>query len=254
MVLDYETRSEVDVADVGGVTYAQHPSTEIMCVGYKINNEKAKIWLPWRDSPPADFVNAFNYDRDESLVAHNALFEYCITEWVLRKKYPRVFWPAFPRRFKCTAAKAAAVALPRSLEGAGLALNLPIQKDMRGHKLMLKHCKPRPKWTKTGEGEKWFEDEFEREEIYAYCKTDIKAEKLLDEKLPDLIPYERKVWLLNIEMNLRGVQVDVPTVKKIWGWVGTESERLNGELSEITNGKVERATQRDRLLKDRKSV
>lgn len=249
IVVDYETRSEVNVRDVGGIAYAQHPSTEIMCMGYKINNDKARIWLPHQDPPPKDLVNAWNYDQDANLVAHNALFEYCISHWVLRRRFPTFFAPAFPRRFKCTAAKAAACALPRSLEGAGLALDLPVKKNMRGRRLMLKHSMPRSKWVKTGQGEKWFEDEFEREEIYAYCRTDVEAEHLLDLELPDLSPYERKVWLLNIDMNIRGVQVDVPLARKIWGWVGEESLKLNTELKEITKGEVNRATERDKLLK-----
>lgn len=247
LVLDYETRSHADLRKVGGVTYAEHPSTEIICVGYKLNDQKTKLWLPWRDAAPSEFIDAMNDAGPEGRLAHNAFFEQSITKWVLPRYTDKII--SLPPRFwKCSAAKAAACALPRDLEGAGAALRLPIQKNMRGRKLMLKHSKPRPAWVRSGNGAVYFEDEYEREEIYAYCKTDVDAEKLLDNRLPDLTPDEQALWVLNQEMNFRGVRIDIPSVKIIMAWIKQETKRLNAELMAITDGEVESVNKRDPFM------
>lgn len=256
LCIDYETRSEVNVKQVGGVTYAQHPSTEIMCVGYKINQSKSRIWLPWADRIPGELLDAFNDAPEDSRLAHNALFEQCITSFVM-PKYTKKIRPLPPKMWKCSAAKAAAVAIPRDLEGACLSLDLKIKKNMNGRKLMLKHAKPRSAWlkwiasgktTNIKDDRKYFDDEDEREEIYSYCGTDVDAEDLLDRSLPDLIPFEREVWILNQEMNLRGVRIDVTSVQLIMKWIKEETKRLNFELRDITEGRVTTVGQRDKFL------
>lgn len=255
--VDYETRSELDVKKVGGITYAQHPSTEIMCVGYKINEMKSKIWLPWDDKIPSELLDAYNDMPEDSRLAHNALFEQCITAFVM-PKYTKKIIHLPPPMWKCSAAKAAAVAIPRDLEGACLSLNLKIKKNMEGRKLMLKHSKPRSAWVKwTNGGEttvlkdprKFFDDVDEREIIYNYCRTDVDAEDLLDRSLPDLIPFEREVWILNQYMNLNGVRIDVDTVKRIMKWIKIETRRLNEELAVVTDRKVRTVNQRDKFLR-----
>ena len=51
--------------------------------------------------------------------------------------------PLDPRQMRCSAAKAAALTLPRGLGDLVKALNLPFPKDEKGWKLMLKLSKPR---------------------------------------------------------------------------------------------------------------
>jgi DNA polymerase bacteriophage-type len=249
IVIDYETRSEADLNKVGGVKYAQHPSTEIICLGYKINNQPAKVWVPSREPFPKDLMACA---RDESFIwiAHSALFEQVITKYVLK-----VLPDLPPSRWKCTAAKAAVCALPRNLEGAALALNLAVKKDMVGSRLIKKYMKPRRRWIEwSGSGrsdpepEKYFNNDFELWDIYKYCKTDVEAEFLLDKALPDLIPLERDVWILNQEMNLRGVQIDLETVRLILKLIHKQNRTLVSELTRITKGAVTTANQRDRIL------
>lgn len=246
--LDYETRSEgPDVSKVGAVKYAQHPTTEILCVSYKIKDAKTKLWWPGLTPMPKALLAAFN-DPDCLLEAHNALFEICITYFVLAKDYPECPKPPI-ERWDCTAARAAACALPRSLQGVGEALKLPIQKNMRGRKLVLKYMKPRPAWVKTSKGDKFFSVPEELEELGAYCVTDTDVERLVSETIPKLIPIERKIWLLNIEMNMRGIQIDLPTVKRILRMIDLESAELQKQVSEVTNGEVKSVAEIDRVLK-----
>lgn len=259
IVLDFETRSDCDLKKSGGVKYAQDPSTEIICAAYKIGENETKLWKAIDGEPLPQELIKVAFDGRFIWVAHNALFEQSIVEFVLRRKFP-VFPSLPPERWKCTAAKAAACGLPRSLEGAGTALNLPIKKNMDGRKLMLKHSKPRPTWKKWreqnpnlsgweyGEPEKYFEDELERWAIQKYCVTDVETEYLLDKTLPDLIDIEKEIWLLNQKMNLRGVKVDVETANTVLDLIDFQSRTLVKELIEITNGEVETPNQRERLL------
>jgi DNA polymerase len=244
--LDFETRSEIDLKKTGAVTYAQHPTTEVVCLSWKEPGCHPGIWYPGTEFPRR-FI-ALLKDPTVVWVAHNALFEYVIYNYVLRARF--LWLPDLaPSRFDCTAAKAAACALPRNLEGAALALKLPVQKDMGlGSKLMKKYMKPRPAWKKSGTGDKYFSDPEELNEIYKYCRTDVTVTELLDNRLPDLIPFERKIWLMNIRMNLHGVRVDVRSAKKIQEWIGLETDRLNRELTQITYGEVTSANKREPFL------
>lgn len=244
--LDYETRSELDVRKVGAITYAQHPSTEVMCLAWAVGDTPVNLWRPGEPFPKLLLHHMW---ANTIFKAHNALFEQCITKWVLPKHCQGIMFPTMhPSRWRCSAAKAAACALPRALEDAAKVLNLVVQKDMAGHKLMLKHSKPRSAWKKSGTGSKYFEDPIERLLIERYCVTDVLVERAIDRKLPDLIPFEQRVWVLNQEMNLRGVLIDVDTVKRILDWVTEETRILNLRLKQITYGKVEKATERDKLV------
>src|SRR5690606_32554232 len=91
-----------------------------------------------------------------------------------------------PKRWLCTASLASALALPRNLEGAGKVLNLPIQKDMEGNRLMKKWMKPRKPTKKDPSTRHTNLDELEK--IVKYCITDIEAEVELFLKCPPLTP------------------------------------------------------------------
>lgn len=255
VVLDYESKSEADLRAVGAVEYAKHPSTEIMCAGYKINKEPAKIWKPGLD--PSELLNVI-YDSRFTVVVHNKMFEDCITRFVLGKYHTRAIHRT--PNWRCSAAKAAAMALPRDLERASGVMQLAVQKDMEGNRLVKKYMKPRRKWwdwkEKFDKGQaydweepkKYFDDPEELEKIYQYCLTDVETEYLLDLKLPHLSETETKIWELNQWMNLRGVKIDVETASLVLNLIDTQSKNLNAELKKITGGAVTTAAQRDRIL------
>ncbi len=160
-----------------------------------------------------------------------------------------------PSRWKCTAAKAAACSLPRNLENAALALELPVQKNMDGRRLILKYSKPKPQWTKWNIGgrigpepKKWYDNEFELWSIYDYCVTDTDVERHLDRALPDLIPSEQKHWELNQYTNLNGVHIDIEAVTRVIKMIKTLEKEMQGRLQNITGHFVESASQRDKMV------
>lgn len=246
--LDFETRSELDLRKVGAVKYACHPSTQAYVCRYKVNGRRYR-WRP--DCEPMSKLLRAILARDEdfTIVAHNAFFEYCIFKFCIRV-------PVIISQFNCTASRAAAMALPRNLEGVGAVLGLPIQKDMDGNRLMKKWMKPRRAWKSWDESgrqgrepAKWWCDDFEFMAIDEYCATDVDVCELIDSKLPELVPFERELWLINQKMNERGINIDVPTVKKVLKYHNEEVSRLQAMASALSNGAFTSVLQRDAVLK-----
>lgn len=250
-IIDYETRSELDLTKTGAIEYAKHPSTSILCMGYKIDDRPAKLWIPERALVPDALWNAFN--NVSTLVAHNAGFERAITRYTLtrydtltyqQKKIAKM--KCAPNWWVCTAAKAAAASLPRSLGDVCDALDLPIKKDMEGNRLMKKYMKPRK--PSKNNPKLWWDDKDELRRIYRYCLTDLNAEYELDKALPDLSPEEQEVWELDQKINDRGVLIDVPTVNTILKMIGEEKTHINKRVSTLTHGEIQTPNQTIKLL------
>src|SRR6185312_16634793 len=73
--LDYETRSEVDLKKCGLHVYAEHPSTEILCAAYALDDEPVRTWR--KGQPIAELAQSINLA--DTITAHNAQFERSIT-------------------------------------------------------------------------------------------------------------------------------------------------------------------------------
>lgn len=235
VVLDYETRSEVDLKTAGAYDYATHPSTEIICAAWKEEGEPTNSWCPMLDEQmPRAFISVIA-NPQVILVAHNAFFEQCITNLVLpRYLAPRPVVPI--DRWECTAARSAALALPRSLEDACIALNLNVKKDMEGRRLVLKYCKPR-KPTKNNPN-KWHDNKNEIERLVKYCETDVEATLELFQKTVDLTDLEKKIWRLDQKINREGFKVDRELVDGALELIAKEEKHLLKECSDITGGAV----------------
>ncbi len=48
---DFETRSPVDLRKVGAHVYAGHPSTQIICVAYAVDDGPVQLWRPGEPVP-----------------------------------------------------------------------------------------------------------------------------------------------------------------------------------------------------------
>lgn len=259
-ILDYETRSEANLKKTGSFEYAADKSTELICLAYKIGTRETLKTAPIRVWSPLvhDFDNlawrgfiTVMLDTTVILVAHNALFEQVITKFVVARRLlgdHRLLEAAAapPSRWICTASLAAALALPRNLEGAGKAAGLAVQKDMEGRKLLLKMCKPRKATKKSTE--KWHETPAQVQRLMDYCKVDVVVETDLLLTLPPLHPTERKVWELDQAINLRGFQVDRSLAITVLDMIDEETRLLNRETDEMTLGTLVSTTQRDGVL------
>jgi DNA polymerase bacteriophage-type len=233
---DFETFSEVDIKRRGASVYARHASTEPLCLAYKIDGGATKLWLPGEPFP--DDLRVVE-DPETELHAHNATFERLVWSLIMVARYG---WPAIrERQWHCTAARCAAMALPRDLDGAGAALGLAVRKDPEGKKLIHKLCKPR-KPTKADPSTRC-RDAALLAKLYAYCVQDVEAEFAVHHATCDLHPRERVVWLLDQRINERGIRIDRATVAAAIACEKAHVKRLTAELAELTGGKVTTAKQ-----------
>lgn len=260
LILDYETRSECDLKKCGAFEYANHPTTQIMCASWRVGTRKelreqiqkkipAKIWSP-AVSDPVLICELTNLLLTEYIiiVAHNALFEQVITRFVLSRRSIARAGKNIPHyRWICTASLAASLALPRNLDGACQALELPTQKDMTGHRLMLKLSKPR-KPSKFNPN-KWHCQKRDLLRLMEYCQRDVDAETMIFLTLPPLNEIERQVWLLDQKINFKGFKADREMVDATLKMIAEETKHLHSETKRMTLGKLISTAQRDGVLR-----
>lgn len=243
--IDFETRSTVELPATGAHVYASHPTTSVWCLAYAFGDDDVRLWR--RDDPdPEDLLE---HVRGGGLVyGHNCAFEYLIWNNVMTLEFG---WPTLPiEQLYCTMAMAYAMGLPGSLENAAAAAGINQQKDQTGKRIMLQLSRPKeiapdgtPVWyTPESESEKF-------EKLYAYCKQDVEVERALAKRLLPLSPKEREIWLLDFEINNRGIQVDLPAVRSALRLAELEADRLNKEIKRITGNVVAVTSENARLTK-----
>lgn len=234
---DVETRSIVDLKKSGAYVYADHPTTDVLCMGYAFDDGPVKLWK-LGESPPSTLGQAL--ESDAKFIAHNAQFDHIIWNRVCVPKYG---WPKLPiENTHCTMVMAYALGLPGSLERAASALGLEVEKDMKAQRVMLQLCKPRQyrnaldfTWWEAGESE-WIADKYET--LYSYCANDIEVHRALHKRLLSLSKTERKAWVLDQKINDRGVLIDIDSVEQAIKVIDEEKDRLNEEIEDLTGGAV----------------
>ncbi len=234
--LDMETYSEADLPKVGAWTYAEHSSTDVLCIAYRIGKGKIQVWL--RGQPkPADLIVAVR--QGCLLRAFNANFERAIWTRVL---YERFGWdlPVIDQ-WECTQAVAAYCAYPLSLGACAAALGTDAQKDKDGKRLIKLFCMPR-KATKKNPSRRIFpKDEPEEfRKLVEYCIQDVSTEEDVAGRLPvpTLPSFERRVWRMDSLINERGVLIDAALCRGAMKLHAQASIVLKRQIYNITDGKV----------------
>lgn len=238
--IDFETRSLLSVTDVGAWVYSRHPSTSILCAAYCVDDSEITLlergtfeYWDGMGVSSAERLYQLAADPNTIFIAHNAFFEQCIWRNIMVAKYG---FPDIPvRRWRCTAAKAASMSLPRDLAGVGKALNLETQKDEEGGKIMLKLSRPR-KITKKND-QPWYEEEdhpdlFQR--LYEYNITDVETERLVDKALPSLNEREQEIWFIDQEINFRGIRLDLAAIHQVKKFIDKTVKDLMDEFQTLT--------------------
>lgn len=211
LYLDYETRSLLDLEEVGLDRYVKDPSTCICMLGWAIDDEEVELWEPHVGPPPKKLIDAM---KNPSIikVAWNAQFEYMITrhkfiEWTDGWFIPLEEW-------RDPIVLAHNLSLPGYLGDAGAILKMDIQKDPRGDELIDMFSFPVSKGgeqTLFGIAPPLFRDWLSHpnpwQEWGIYCKQDVRSERAIWLRLL-LVPFperEWKGWLLDQKINLFGM-------------------------------------------------
>lgn len=230
LFIDFESRSPVDLKKAGLMRYARDPQTEVLMMAFAFDDGGVALWRPGEPLPERVRQHVVSGGL---VVAHNAQFELAIWNFVLVKRHG---WPLLkPEQTRCTMAACYAMSMPGALEDAGHALGLQIRKDAAGRALMLKMCKPRGEIA----GKLIYEETPEQlARLAEYCKTDVGVEREIFKRVMPLTETEQRLWVLDQYINLRGIPVDMKSLEAAIAVADVEKERLNGEMSKATDGKV----------------
>ena len=238
------TANKRSISAVGAARYAEHHSTEVLCLKYDLKDGRGRrMWTPCMPDPQ----DLFDHISAGGLIeAWNVGFERHIWEKVC---VPRLGWPPIPRRqYRCAMAKSRAYGLPGSLSAAAAVTNSIEQKDKDGTRLLNKFSTPRNPTKNDGRLRiRPQDDPADAERLYAYCEQDIVAEAVMSSGTPDLEGEELEYWLADQEINARGVQIDVASVRNCIAVIHATHNRYDHEMSALTGGVVSAASEIERL-------
>lgn len=233
---------------VGGFVYSEHPSTEILSLAYNLKDGRGpRLWLPGMPAP----LDLFNHILQGGLLeAANSGFEFAIWKNICHK---RMGWPELPlEQLRDTLAKSRAHSLPGALGKAADVLQVKDQKIGEGKRLIQKFSVPRAPTKKDARLRINPYDPDATEDaqlLYEYNLGDIKAESAVSACIPDLSPYELKMWLLDQKINFRGVAIDHEAVAACIDIVRQATQKYTAELIAITSGQVQTSGEISKLGK-----
>ena len=238
--LDFETFSRVDLPRVGAHRYTEDPSTEALCVGVSVNEDRPVVFDLYRNPIPEKLQPILQrMENGEPIAAHNAEFERCICN-MLRVRFG---WPKLRRsQFHCTAAMSAAAGGPRGLDGASAWYGLKVMKDPRGRQLMRRFSMPQ----KDGSRVLPTDDPDNYVKLLEYGHQDVIVETALYGKVPKLHSFARHAFLLDSLLNDRGFPIDLALVEKGIEAVSEFTDEAVQRVEELTQGI--RPTQRNAIL------
>jgi len=229
--IDIETFSSTNLKTSGLYKYAESEDFEILMVAFAFDDEPVQIVdLAQGEKLPKRFTRALKNPKVKKH-AHNATFE-------------RICFRAFGidvpiKDWKCTMVQAANCGLPLSLAQVSDALELGENGKLSEGRALIRYfclpCKP----TKVNGGrtrnlphhapEKW-------ERFKVYCKGDVTAERSafrLLRKYP-VIDFERQLYILDQQINDRGILIDLYFANKAFTMNGEHCEQLLKRTKEIT--------------------
>jgi DNA polymerase len=241
--LDFETCSAVNLKQVGAHVYARHPSTQVICASYALDDG---VVCSTDFRTQLDGLAHVNNFLADGVVLHgwNVVFERLIWNHVIAPKMG--FDPVFPDQTVCTMATGACYGLPLKLETAARVLGSPHQKSVAGHAVMLRMARPRS----VNPDVWWHEtDPSKLTTLIDYNRDDVEAERAISKLLPRMPYFERRVWLADQRMNDRGMPVDSAFLNEAHNITVDEMQRLSSQLDILTQGEVETVNQVGKLTK-----
>lgn len=242
ITVDIETYSPQDIAKVGAYRYAQDPDFQILLLGCCIGEHDIPLVLDLSmyDDPRATLrrVAPWLFDASYTKRAHNAAFEWwCLSEYLGLRWPERIDWL---QQWECSMIHALYCGLPAQLGALGAALQQPEDalKMKEGKALITYFCKPCKPTKRNGgrtrnlpkhDPEKWAL--FKR-----YNGMDVIAERANDQKLaPWPVPESiMQQWREDVEMNARGVAVDMALVKGALACSALITEEQTAECKTLT--------------------
>ena len=248
LMMDLETKSDVDIAKAGVYRYADSPYFDLLLFAYSVDDAPVQVVdLASGEQLPEEILNALTDDRIQKH-AFNASFErVCLSVW-LRRNYPERFVSygssedacgnyLSPNAWQCTMVAAAYLGLPLSLAGVGAVLQLQQQKLSEGKALIRYFCVPYD----TVNGIPVFHapaDSPEKWSVFrAYNQRDVETEQAIERRL-SRFPVPEFVWqeyALDQTVNDRGIQVDLQLVQQAIRMDALTKDKLLQRMKALTH-------------------
>lgn len=242
---DLETWSTVPLKDG---THAYAAQSEIMLWVYAHGDDPFACWdLTERPKMPSDLEDILA-ERDNAVWFHNVMFD----QTVMRHCRPTL-WKLLieQQRFRCTMVQALSHGMPGGLDALCEILDLPqdLRKLKTGKALIHLFCKPPAKNLNRGRATRETHPD-EWAQFIEYALADGPSMRAVHKKLPmwNYSGKELDLWQLDQRINNRGVQVDVELATCAIGAVARAQANLARRTQELTEGEVQRTTQRNKML------
>lgn len=237
--IDIETRSELDLEEVGSYKYLNHKSTEIILCAYAFGEGPINLWKCLEQPMPDDLREGL-LDPWQTIIAHNSSFERTAFRTLLGITIP-------VERFDDTMIRARYLSLPGSLEKIGNILDIQSKKltefFIKDESMVGLFCIPlrvggyetlfglepttyRDKDTHPKEWDKFCE----------YCIIDVEAMREIYKKFSkfQLPEFEYELFALNEKINDTGIYVDPVLLQGTMIVVDKEFDELRKQFQQIT--------------------
>lgn len=236
--IDIESRSPVDLIKEGAYKYWKHKDTEayLLCFAW---SDAPDVVDEWRLGEPCPEDLREHLANGGSVWAHNAEFEYLA---LVHHFAGRLGWPLVDlEQMICTATLARAHGLPGGLDKAARCMELRTKKDMGGHQLMMKVCKP-CRINHEGWVYQPLTDEI-MEQLSDYCVTDVLTMIALVSALVEVPDELQELMHTSMRINERGARIDVAFAQ-----AAAEAAKIAKDLSHLkvdglTEGQLHSSTQ-----------
>lgn len=238
--LDLETRSPIPIKR-GIKLYAT--KVQVIMAQWAIDDGDVVVEDLTGGKIPSQALQRAMVKADE-IWAHGAEFEQQVLatqEWFRKLKISRFKW-------RCTMALCRMHGLPGGLDKLSTIFHLPpeLAKDKRGHELIMTFCVPQKDGTyydRMTHPKEW-------KEFLVYGGQDIVSMRAIYRKCPkwNATPRMWAVWHLDQKMNAVGIAVDLELCQGAVEATTKAKRNLQDQVTEMTLGAVEKATQRNRLL------
>lgn len=218
---------------VGAAAYWEHPTADVLWLSYDLRDGRGvRHWYPGQPMP-ADLCA--HIAAGLPLESHNAMFERLGAHHVLTPRYGLP--PLRPDALRCSMATARVNSLPGALGNLGAVLNLGVQKDKDGKRLLDKFSVPRQP-TKTDPRLRILpaDDPADYTKLGAYCGQDVATEMAAADSMEPMTGAELEFWLIDQEINWRGMGIDRKAVRDCIVILEQALERYGAECVALTGG------------------
>ena len=244
---DIETYSPVPLKNG---THAYAEQAEVLLFTYAFDDGPTHCWDVTADATiPADLLAAARNPEVITVWANGGMFD----RVVLKHAMPW-FYEAVPiERWYDTRVQALAHSLPGGLgELCDIFQVSEEDKKADGMSFIQLFCKPPPKNAKRPRATRHTHPK-EWEQFKEYAKRDISSMCAIHKRMPTwnyaVGSVEMALWQLDQKINMRGVLMDVELAEAAIIAVDKAQKELARRTVELTDGEVQRATQRDSLLR-----